>query len=428
MTTGRAILFLAIGQTITWAGVFYLFAALLPRWEVAEGWSRTGLSACFAAAIAVSALASPAAGRLIDRGHGPALLTGSTLLGALTIGLLPLAPLSGSGLAGFAVLWLVAGLAMAGALYEPCFALITRCLRDGARRAITTVTLVAGFAGTLSFPAGHFIAEAAGWQAATTAAALAVALVAAPLTWLGTRHIETVCKAEKDAAEASERPTSPASAPPSAPSTGKPGFLSGWQRRFAAGRWGDPVFALLAVGLATIALCHGAVIAHILPLLSERGVSEASAVFAASCIGPMQVAGRVAMRLAEAYVTPHWVTCAGFIAMLVAAISLLAASLNAAAAVIFLGAFVLLQGSGYGVMSVMRPVRTRELLGERNFGAISGALALPYLLAAAAAPFAGALLWSVGGYDLMLAAVALCLAAGLALYLRASGTDRTKAT
>ncbi|MEL7171701.1 MAG: MFS transporter, partial [Pseudomonadota bacterium] len=377
MTTRRAILFLAVGQTITWAGVFYLFAALLPRWEVAEGWSRTGLSACFAAAIAVSALASPAAGRLIDRGYGPALLTGSTLLGAVTIGLLPLAPLSGAGLSGFAVLWLVAGLAMAGALYEPCFALITRCLGDGARRAITTVTLVAGFAGTLSFPAGHFIAEAAGWEAATTAAALAVALVAAPLTWAGSQHIETVCKAEKDAATASEPPATA----PTAPNPGKPGFLAGWQRRFAAGRWGDRVFALLGVGLAMVALCHGAVIAHILPLLSERGVSDASAVFAASCIGPMQVAGRVAMRLAETYVTPHWVTCAGFIAMLVAALCLLAASLSVGAAVAFMAVFVLLQGSGYGVMSVMRPVRTRELLGERDFGAISGALALPYLLA-----------------------------------------------
>ncbi|MEM9764005.1 MAG: MFS transporter [Pseudomonadota bacterium] len=424
MTTRRAILFLAVGQTITWAGVFYLFAALLPRWEAAEGWSRTGLSACFAAAIAVSALAAPVAGRLIDRGYGPALLTGSTLLGAVAIGLLPLAPLTGAGLGGFAALWLVAGLAMGGALYEPCFALITRCLRDGARRAITTVTLVAGFAGTLSFPAGHFIAEAAGWEAATTAAALAVALVAAPLTWAGTRHIETVSKAEKDAAEAADPPATA----PLAPGGGKPGFLVGWQRRFAAGRWRDPVFALLAVGLATVALCHGAVIAHILPLLSERGVSDASAVFAASCIGPMQVAGRIAMRLAETHVTPHWVTCAGFIAMLVAALCLLAASLSVGAAVVFMAVFVFLQGSGYGVMSVMRPVRTRELLGERDFGAISGSLALPYLLAAAAAPFAGALLWSIGGYDLMLAAVSLCLAAGLALYLRASAADKAKAT
>lgn len=423
MTTRRAILFLAVGQTVTWAGVFYIFAALLPRWELAEGWSRTGLSACFAAAIAVSALAAPSAGRLIDRGHGPALLTGSTLLGALAIGLLPLAALTGAGLAAFALLWLTAGLAMAGALYEPCFALITRCLRGGARRAITTVTLIAGFAGGLAFPAGHFIAESAGWQAATTAAALAVTLVATPLTWLGARHLEHVSRKEngsadrlpdRDADQRTQR-------------DGKPGFLAGWRRRLAAGRWSDPVFATLAVGLATIALCHGAIIAHILPLLAERGVSTANAVLAASCIGPMQVAGRVAMHLAETRVTPHRITCTGFVAMLVAAVLLLMASIIADAALTLLVVFVILQGAGYGVMSVMRPVRTRELLGERDFGAISGALALPYLLAAAAAPFAGALLWSVGGYDLMLLVVVLLLAAGLALYLRASARARENA-
>ncbi|MEM7498874.1 MAG: MFS transporter, partial [Pseudomonadota bacterium] len=234
MTTRRAILCLAIGQTITWAGVFYLFAALLPRWEAAEGWSRTGLSAAFAAAITVSALAAPAAGRLIDRGHGPALITGATLLGALAIGLLPLASRSGAGLAGFAALWLVAGLAMAGALYEPCFALITRCLRDRARRAITTVTLIAGFAGSLAFPAGHLIAEAAGWQAATTAAALAVSLIAAPLTWTGARQLEAARAADpgSGANSPSAETGSPASDGGERPR--RPGFLAGWRARLAA--------------------------------------------------------------------------------------------------------------------------------------------------------------------------------------------------
>ncbi|MEM7499162.1 MAG: MFS transporter, partial [Pseudomonadota bacterium] len=302
--------------------------------------------------------------------------------------------------------------------------LITRCLRDRARRAITTVTLIAGFAGSLAFPAGHLIAEAAGWQAATTAAALAVSLIAAPLTWTGARQLEAA-----RAADPGSRANSPSAETGSPASDGgerprRPGFLAGWRARLAAGRWGDPVFAFLAMGLATVALSHGAVIAHILPLLAERGVGTASAVFAASCIGPMQVAGRVAMRLVETRTAPHAITRTGFSAMLVATLCLLAAGLVADATLIFLTAFVLLQGAGYGVMSIMRPVRTQELLGDKDFGAISGALALPYLLAGAAAPFAGALLWALGGYDLMLAAIFVILATGLALYLRASRLGR----
>jgi hypothetical protein len=63
---------------------------------------------------------------------------------------------------------------------------------------------------------------------------------------------------------------------------------------------------------------------------------------------------------------------------------------------------VILQGSGHGVTSIMRPVIVRELMGEKNFGAISGAIAVPYLMMWAAAPLLGSLLWTVGGYDLAL--------------------------
>ena len=48
----------------------------------------------------------------------------------------------------------------------------------------------------------------------------------------------------------------------------------------------------------------------------------------------------------------------------------------------------------------MRPVSTREILGEMDFGAISGAVALPVQITSALAPFVGSLLWFIGGYDL----------------------------
>ena len=43
--------------------------------------------------------------------------------------------------------WTAIGLVMAGCLYEPCFALLTRTMGLRARRAITAVSLVAGLAG-----------------------------------------------------------------------------------------------------------------------------------------------------------------------------------------------------------------------------------------------------------------------------------------
>ena len=53
-------------------------------------------------------------------------------------------------------------------------------------------------------------------------------------------------------------------------------------------------------------------------------------------------------------------------------------------------------------MSIMRPVMAAELFGRNNFGLISGSLALPYLGGAAAAPTIAAIIWWVGGYDLVI--------------------------
>ena len=38
--------------------------------------------------------------------------------------------------------------------------------------------------------------------------------------------------------------------------------------------------------------------------------------------------------------------------------------------------FVVLFGSAFGTVSILRPLLTREILGQRNFGAKSGVLAM----------------------------------------------------
>ena len=68
---------------------------------------------------------------------------------------------------------------------------------------------------------------------------------------------------------------------------------------------------------------------------------------------------------------------------------------------VFIGVIVF--GAGYGVLSITRPLVTADFLGRRGFGAISGALASPFIAGTALAPFVAALLWRAGGYDLTLA-------------------------
>ena len=78
--------------------------------------------------------------------------------------------------------------------------------------------------------------------------------------------------------------------------------------------------------------------------------------------------------------------------------------------------FVVLFGSGYGIVSVIRPVIAREVLGNDEFGSKTGVLALFYLLGSAISPFFGAIIWAVGGYQSLLVFLLLFIVIGLTLY------------
>jgi len=357
---------LALGQTLTWAGLYYIFPALLLRWVI-------------------SAAGSPIAGRIIDSGRGPLLMAGSAMCGG--IGLLILSAVTA--LWQFYSVWAFIGLTLSGCLYEPCFALVTRARGKDAKRGIILITLVAGFASTISFPIMYSSAETLGWRGATTLSGLMVILAAAPLLWLGANEIEKT------------RHTSVVLSPSNPES--RSDFLN------------KPVFWFLATGFAFIAVVHAATLHHLLPLLDDRGLSDPMAVLAASFIGPMQVAGRLAMMATEKYTSHHGLTIVAFV-MMALSVTLL---LFSGSSPVFLAAFVMLFGGAYGTVSILRPLIARDVLGEQNFGAKSGALAFPYLFGTATAPYLGSIVWGMGGYKLMLSILMVVAVAGCGLYLMA---------
>lgn len=361
----RPVIFLAIGQTIVWASLYYSFPALLLHWEQQTSFTKAELTGALALAVLVSAAASPVAGRFIDSGQGAALMAGSAFMGAM--GLCGVA-LSET-LFSFYLCWGIIGVTLAGCLYEPCFAIVTRARGAQARSAITLITLVAGFAGTISFPANHWLAEWFGWRAGLGIMAAGVMLGGVPLLWIGAQCIGAAEIHETDRHAPVDR-----------------SFLT------------RPAFFVLAMTFSIVALIHGALLHHFLPLLDSRGVRAEIAVIAAACIGPMQVAGRIAMMLSERFVSLNGVVRAAFVAIICAATLLRFGGASVAA----IGAFVLLFGSAYGTISILRPLVARDVLGPGSFGAKSGALALPYLAGSATAPYLGSLIWAFGGYDLML--------------------------
>lgn len=378
-----AVWLFALGQTLGYACLYYSFGALLVDLEAGTGWSKAQLALGPTLGLVIAAAGAPLTGRLVDRGWGGELLVAMPLLGATGLALLATA----STLGGWLACWALIGVAQSGSLYDTCFSFLTRRLGPGARKAIIRVTLVAGLASTLAFPLGAAVAHAAGWQGGLLAFAALLAGVAAPANLIATIRLR------RKEAKGLTRP---------AP---EPGALATAMRR--------PEFWMLAGAFALAWMNHMVLVTFAVPLFAERGADHAFAVTAAACIGPAQVAGRFVLMLNEARVGTFRATTLALSAMTLASGVLWLAG----AATPLILAFAVLQGAGIGLMSILRPVLAAEVLGRRGFGAISGALAVAPLLAAAAAPALGAVLLTTGGAPLLIAS---CLAMAFAALILAT--------
>lgn len=388
----RSILQLAVAQTILWAGTFYLFPALLLRWEQSLTFDRDILTALFTGALLLTAIFSPLAGHWIDRGRGAFVLTGGAGVAGFALIILSLVNTPSI----FIAVWAVLGICMAAALYDPCFALVTKARGEGARAAITTITLFAGFAGTVSFPLAHMLSDFLDWRLAAVLFGALILLISAPLTWSASKALER---------EACDRSSSE-------PNSGAKAFgrLSAAASSSTLSTMRSAPFLLIAGAFAVMALIHGMIVSHFLPMLDEQGLDPDIAVILIACIGPMQVAGRVLMTFFGQNARSTSLVILSFLAICLAQAILVATFFldRPRQAMGFdwpilslLILFVSLQGAAYGVTSILRPAVTRELLGEVNFGTIAGGVTLASFLATAAAPYAGTVFWSVGGYALL---------------------------
>lgn len=375
-----AVWLLALGQTLIYAGSYYAFPALLPDLEAATGWTKAELALGPTLAFLIMAGLTPFTGRLVDRGLGGEMLIWLPALATLGVAGLGLV----GTLAGWLAMWALIGVAQAGSLYETCFAFLTRRMGLGARAAITRVTLVAGFAGTLAFPLGHWLGGKLGGQGALIAFAGLVALVV-PINAVAVRQLR---KGERAGLAVPPTP---------------PGTLQAALRK--------PAFWMIAASFMAVYLNHGILITYVLVLFADRGAGAGMAALAAAAIGPAQVAGRLVLLAAGARVTTAQATIAALGSVVLAAVLLWLA--GTAPGLIFVVA--LAQGAGLGLTSILRPVLIAEILGRQGFGAISGAAAVAPILASAAAPSAGAALLTLGGPGLVYAACLALAVVGLGL-------------
>lgn len=179
---------LGLAQTLSWASSYYLPAVLAGPISRAIGMSYSTVFAAFSVALLVTAATGPVAGRLIDRFGGRPVLIASNLVFAAGLTILSL----GTHTSHVFIAWAVMGLAMGSGLYEAAFATVVRLYGLEARRAITGITLFAGFASTVGWPLSSYLESAFGWRETCMAWALLHLVMGLPLNVLVPRARPTV--------------------------------------------------------------------------------------------------------------------------------------------------------------------------------------------------------------------------------------------
>ncbi|MEM7722689.1 MAG: MFS transporter [Pseudomonadota bacterium] len=349
-----AILCLMIAELLVWSGFFYAFIAMPLNIAASTGWSLSQVMGAYSVSVVCMALATPLAGRLIDKGWAPVSLPLGAVFGATALALVATAP----SLPVFYVLWACVGVAMGLTLYEPVFGLILRARGEAARGAITAISIAAGSASLVTFPSVYLLTQSFGWPVALWVFSCLILLVAAPSFRFASNRLN---------AEGTARPNH-------AETTSRRVYFQ--DRRFRA----------LMLIFVLPALTSGMLLSHILPVLDAARVPAALATAAAAFIGPMQIAARLLVQAVATNRSAQEVVLGALLCLTASAIALFYAGQTIAALIVF----VLCFGIGNGLVGVFRPLVVRDRLGASDIGAKTGAIAMPALLAVAAGPILGA--------------------------------------
>ena len=372
---------LCVTVTISYGTLYYAFAVLAPTITADTGWSLTAITAAFSLGLLMTGVVGVLAGRRIQ-GHGPrGVMVAGAVVGAAGLALVG----SATSYPWFLVGMLLCGTGAAGLFYAPAFAALTHWYGAGRVRALTTLTLVAGFASTVFAPLTTALAEQTSWRTTYLVFAVLLLVAAAPTHAVALRHPW-------------------------------PAVSGGEQITPDREVLRSPAFVLTAAGATLTTLAMFAALVALIPLLVGRGMTPALAAWALGLGGAGQVLGRLAFPRLTAITDVRQRVLWGTTAMAVTTLTL---ALVPGPAALLIGVSVV-AGAARGLHTRVGATLVTDLWGPERYAAINGVLGAPVSVATALGPFAGAGIAAVtGSYPVTFGVLAALAVLGSVLSVRA---------
>lgn len=381
----RTILALGLTQTIGYGTLYYAYGVLAPSIAREFGVGIDWFFGAFTIGLLLGGLVAPLVGRELDRRGARAVMGAGSVLAALGLVACGLAP----NIWAFSAAVIFTEAATCLVVYEAAFAGLTQIYRHEARRGITLVTLMAGFASTIFWPLTQWMLGAIDWRWTLLVFALVHLVVCAPLHSAVLRGVAPAAPSGQEGASA----------------TPEPPMLLGPERRRAL-----IVFALAVIvsGIVTSAFP-----VHLLRIIENEGFTPQAAALIAMVMGPAQVLARFVEVIGGHRFDPLMTgrVALGALVASVAVLLALPASLGTAIA------FAALYGAAQGLVTIARATVPLQLFGATGYGTLMGRITGLRFVANAASPFLFAAAMTHLGIDAALWISGIIAAIALALFL-----------
>lgn len=371
----RSVLTLGVTQIVGFGTLYYAFGVMVAPMSADLGITTTTAYGLLSVALLIGSLSAPLAGLLVDRHGARAMMAAGSAACAVTLLLMARAQGPASLLITLSLAEILAPLV----LYDAAFAGIAQAVGEArARRAITMMTLLGGFASTVFWPFTLALVQTYDWRIALTVFAGLHLGLCLPL------HL-SLPRRRADPGHASAERTGFAPLPQSL------------HRR---------AMVLLAVGFSLSWAVMAAFSAQWVPIMAALGLEQAIAVAAGALMGPAQVIARVTEMLLAQRRHPMETAVVAMLCLAAALAVLALAPVGFAAAAVFAALF----GVGQGLATMVRGTVPLVLFGLTGYATRLGRLAALRMVVAALAPFGMA--WAMAALG---PGAALGLAAGLSL-------------
>jgi MFS family permease len=367
--------------------LIFTFGIFLKPLGAEFGWSREAISAAFGIAALTVALCSPLLGHLLDR-YGPRrlIVPCMAVFGLAFASLALLTPHLPRLYATFVVMGVVGnGTTQMG--YSRAVA-----TWFDRRRGLALALVMAGVGtGAIVFPPlAQRLIEAYGWRAAYASLGALVLVLGIPLTAIFVR----------------ERPHAGASVEGGAPAAKRSGLT---MRQGLSSR----AFWIIAAALFLGSMSVNGAIAHLSPLLTDRGVTASTAALVASTLGLASFCGRLLTGLLlDRFPGPR----VGLCLLLTTALGIVLLAHAHSALAGFAAATLI--GAGLGAEADITPYLLTRYFGLRSFSTLYGFTWTAYAIAGAIGPVVlGRAFDATGSYAVLLTLLAAATALSAALYL-----------